>query len=223
MNYRYQPPTHQPPDDDEETPYGDYEESPAENYRVYRQSFDGAEPSGSGSGTPIWMKVVIGAGVFLIVASLVISMAGPVFFGNAPAPVQSEIEYESADFVSVVDSATIVVDLDGSKETVRMIGVERVLEPTWFEQGVVDSMAEIMADSALTLELAEVDRDDDGNLLRYVILPNNNILNGLLIANGLAYVGDVAPGNDRYLSRMRGWEAQARADAVGVWSLFEPR
>lgn len=223
MNYRYQPPTHQPPDDDDETPYDDYEESPAEDYREYRQSFDETESSASGSGTPTWMKVVIGIGAFLIVASLVISMAGPVFFGNAPAPVQSEIEYESADFVSVVDSATIVVDMDGAKETVKLIGIERILEPTWFEQGVVDSMTEVMADTAVTLEVAEVDRDDDGHLLRYVILANNNILNGLLIANGLAYVGDVAPGNDRYLARMRGWEAQARADARGVWSLFEPQ
>ena len=223
MNYRYQPPTQRPPDDDE-TPYDDFEdeESELDGYESYRQ-YDDAESSDQGGGTPTWMKVIIGVGVVLIVASLVISMAGPVFFGNAPAPVQSEIEYESADFVSVVDSATIVVDLDGTKETVRMIGVERILEPTWFEQGVVDSMEDLMADTALTLELDGIDQDDDGNLLRYVILDSGNILNGLLIANGLAYVGDVAPGNGRYLARMRGWEAQARADSIGVWALFEPQ
>ena len=223
MNYRYQPPTQRPPDDDDETPYDDYEESPEDDYRQYQRYIDDAEPSDSGSSTPTWLKVIIGVGIFLIVASLVISMAGPVFFGNAPAPAQSEIEYESADFVSVVDSATIIVDLDGTKETVKMIGIERVLEPTWFEQGVVDSMEEIMTDTAVTLELAEVERDEDGNLLRYVILANNNILNGLLVANGLAYVGDVAPGNDRYLARMRGWEAQARAESLGVWSLSQPQ
>ena len=223
MNYRYQPPTPRPPDDDDETPYDDYEESPDDDYRQYQRYIEDAESSDSGSGTPTWLKVIIGIGIFLIVASLVISMAGPVFFGNAPAPARSEIEYESADFVSVVDSATIIVDLDGTRETVKMIGIDRILEPTWFEQGVVDSMEEIMADSAVTLELAEVDRDGDGNLLRYVILANNNILNGLLVANGLAYVGDVAPGNDRYLSRMRGWEAQARAESLGVWSLSQPQ
>ena len=221
MNYRYQPPTEPPPDDDDddEVPlYEDYEESPEVRYQQYRQYLEESEPSDTGPGTPLWMKVAIGIGAVIIVASLVISMAGPVFFGSGSSEVPTQVEYQSADFVSVVDSATIVVALEGSQETVRLIGIERIMQPTWFENEVVRQMEQLLDGTAVSLEIADVDRDDDGNLLRYVVLSNGTLLNGLLVVNGVAYVGEAAPGNERYIARMRGWQEQARAENSGIWA-----
>ena len=217
MNYRYQPPAAPQPDDDDDSQFDEYEEiDTAEDYGYTRY---GAEPDSDrrdSGGTPTWLKVIIVLGVILIVASLVLSTAGPAFFGGDPPTTQSN--YDIVGFVSAIDYATIVVDLDGEEATVKLIGVESAGVGDRFDAQVADAIREALEGETLTLERAGTPEDADGNLLRYVYLSNRTMLNALLVRNGFARVSDdVAPDNGQYLARMRGAEELARVENLGFW------
>ena len=230
MRYRYEPPIKKPDDSDlrasrereEETSEPEpaeweVEGAPEASYQPPRYADYETPVSDSGSGMPTWIKVILTIGAVLITISLVVSMAGPLLFNRGAQSAQSEIEYEVADYVSAVDVSTIVVDLDGNQETVRLIGIEGIYNDPTIDQQVAAAVDELLDGTAVSLELGEVDRDSEGNLLRYVYTNDGSMLNGLLILNGFAAVGDALAGNDRYLARMRGWQEVARAESRGLW------
>ena len=221
MNYRYQPPTAPQPDDDDDSQFDEYEEvETADDYGYTRYGDESDSDRRDSGGTPTWLKVIIVLGVILIVASLVLSTAGPAFFGADPPQTQSN--YDIAGFVSAIDYATIVVDLDGEEATVKLIGVESAGVGDLFDEQVADAINESLEGETLTLERAGTLEDADGNLLRYVYLSNDNMLNSLLIRYGFARVSDdVAPDNGRYIARMRGAEELARVENLGVWGLTQ--
>ena len=137
-------------------------------------------------------------------------------------PPQTQSNYDIAGFVSAIDYATIVVDLDGEEATVKLIGVESAGVGDLFDEQVADAINESLEGETLTLERAGTLEDADGNLLRYVYLSNDNMLNSLLIRYGFARVSDdVAPDNGRYIARMRGAEELARVENLGVWGLTQ--
>ena len=221
MNYRYQPPAAPQPDDDDDSQFDEYEEvNTAEDYGYTRYGDESDSDRRDSGGTPTWLKVIIVLGVVLIVASLVLSTAGPAFFGGDPPTTQSN--YDIVGFVSAIDYATIVVDLDGDEATVKLIAVESAGAGDLFDAQVADAIREALEGETLTLERAGTPEDADGNLLRYVYLSNRTMLNALLVRNGFARVSDdVAPDNGQYLARMRGAEELARVENLGVWGLTQ--
>lgn len=230
MRYRNDPPETPSDDDQVDDAWDDassaddsYEsESATERYARQRDRYrEAAADSDYGAGYPLWMKVGIGIGAVFVVASLLISMGAPIFLGGNDdgGAALDDTEYEVADFVSVLDAETIVVDLDGDEEAVRLIGVDSVRDVAGFEEQVVALIAGLLTDRAVSLEAGETDRDQLDNLLRYVHLNDGSILNEALLRSGLATLGDVADGNDRYVARMRGAQELARAQSIGVWSL----
>lgn len=223
MNYRYQPPTEPRPDDDDESQFDDYEEQDERedySYSRYRGEYDADSSYDSDSGgTPTWIKVIIAIGAFFIVLALVLSTIGPAFFGADSPQQQAQSQFDIVGYVSVTDPSTIVVDFNGDQVSVKLIGIESVGVANWFDAEVVDAMHEALDGTTLTLERAGISEDADGNLLRYVYMANNAMLNDVLVRNGFVRVGDVAPGNDRYLAILRGSEELARVDGLGVWGL----
>ena len=149
-----------------------------------------------------------------------LSTAGPAFFGADPPQTQSN--YDIVGFVSAIDYATIVVDMDGEETTVKLIGIESAGVGNWFDDQVADAIREALDGTTLTLERAGIPEDADGNLLRYVYMSNGTMLNSLLVRNGFARVSDdVAPDNAKYIARMRGAEELARVENLGVWELSQ--
>ena len=55
------------------------------------------------------------------------------------------------DYVSVIDPATIVVDLDGCEVTVKLIGVQSAGVGDWFDAQVTDWMQGALDGASLTL------------------------------------------------------------------------
>ena len=174
---------------------------------------------------------------------------GAFFRSDAPQQQSNlPLTYDIVGFVSAIDPATIAVDLNGDEVTVKLIGVQSAGVGDRFDAQVKDRMQEALDGASLTIERAIIEEDAGGNLLRYVhidseitlkltieraiieedaggnllqyVHTNSDItLNELLVLNGLARVGDVAPGNGFYLNRMRGAEELARVEGLGAWGL----
>jgi len=76
-------------------------------------------------------------------------------------------------------------------------------------------------DAIVWLEPGEVDRDEDGRLLRYVWFEGKEdkgpyLANELLVREGYASV-DASASDDRYADRLAEAQAQAQADGLGLW------
>ena len=223
MNYRYQPPTEPRPDDDDDSQYDEYvddDDRDAYGYSRYGGEYDTDRTYDSDSGgTPTWLKVIIAIGAFLIVVALVLSTIGPAFLGGDPPQQQTQSQYDIVGFVSVTDPSTIVVDLNGDQVSVKLIGIESVGVGNWFDAEVVDAMHEALDGTTLTLERAGIEEDAAGNLLRYVYMANNAMLNDVLVRNGFVRAVDARRENDRYIAILRGSEELARVDKLGAWGL----
>lgn len=96
---------------------------------------------------------------------------------------------------AVVDGDTIRVYMDGSVETIRLIGLDtpEVTGPyTEAECFGIESSArarELLSDTLVTLETddSQDERDEYDRLLRYVLLPDGTNVNKVLIEEGYGY------------------------------------
>lgn len=127
-----------------------------------------------------------------------------------------------------VDGDTIVVDMDGKQETIRMIGVDtpETHKPNtpvqcygpaaaaYTKHLISNNKVRLQADSKST------NRDRYNRLLRYVYLPDGQMVETALIQNGYGFAyldfpfdmsGDFAKYQD-----------QARAASKGLWSNCKP-
>ncbi len=170
------------------------------------------------SETPIWVKIGIGGVSVVIVISLLAGLAGP-FLGESGKSSDAGVEYgyEYATVTDVLDERTIVVDIDGELETVRYIGVDASDMPLAWRDMAIRAHRDLVQDAEVILEADDNDRDDRGRLLRYVYL-ERNMVNGLLLRNGLGRLSDPNDGNDRYYAEMASWSDAARVDRIGIWS-----
>lgn len=128
------------------------------------------------------------------------------------------VRFVSARVVRVVDGDTIVVEIDGQEEKVRLIGIDtpesvasqEYLDKTGKENTEAGKTASEYTKSLLTegqtvyLEKDTSDTDRYGRLLRYVwiFVPNNKddlteiatkMLNGILIKDGYAEIATYPP------------------------------
>lgn len=127
-----------------------------------------------------------------------------------------------AQVVEVVDVRTIIVDIDGVLATVRYIGVEPLpLESAWYDIGIL-AHQQLVGDSEVLLEADQVDTDDFGRLLRYVYV-DRALVNGLLLRNGIALLGEQRDGLDRHHTNLQIWSETARLEKLGHWSGAPPQ
>lgn len=195
-------------DEDEE----DYEDSP-------RRVTDGWSTD-TKSESPWWVKAGIAVVSILIVLGLVAGLAGP-FLGGSGSDSSPRIEYIPAQVIDVLDVRTITVEIDGEPATVRYIGVEPLpIDSPWYDVGILANH-QLVANTEVLLEADERDTDDFGRLLRYVYA-NQNMVNALLILNGIALSSERQDGLDRHHLNFQRWSEAAQLEKLGHWSDAPP-
>ncbi len=126
----------------------------------------------------------------------------------------------------VVDGDTLVVDVDGTDERVRLIGVDTP-ESVAPERPVQCYGAEASAELArlvpvgteVRLERDEVARDQYDRLLAYVYRVDDDLLVNLTLIEG-GFADAVTYGdNEALYDVFTAAEARARADDVGLWGV----
>lgn len=124
---------------------------------------------------------------------------------------------EKGKVIEVIDGDTIVVLLNGSKERVRLIGIDtpEVGRP-YFEEAT-QKTAELILGKTVRLEKDISERDKYGRLLRYVYL-GNIFINAELVRQGYAYAYTYPP-DVKYSNYFLKLQREAIEKGVGLWSL----
>jgi micrococcal nuclease len=130
--------------------------------------------------------------------------------------------------VEAVDGDTIVVDMNGKKETIRFIGVDtpETHDPRKAVQcfGVAAAAytKDLIGSNNVRLESDPINtnRDRYNRLLRYIYLPDGRLVNGEIIKNGygFAYTGFPFTKSDEFI----GYQVTARTEGKGLWTSCTP-
>lgn len=137
---------------------------------------------------------------------------------------RAAVEEQSGRVERVVDGDTLVVVVNGVDERVRLLGIDTPEPPRDGRPG--EYLAVEASDLARSLALGRrvrlrgdalrEDRDDYGRLLRYVLLPDERLLNAELVRSGHARVFTRYrfEREDEFLAL----EALARRQGIGLWA-----
>jgi len=123
--------------------------------------------------------------------------------------------------VRVVDGDTLVVDIDGKQEKVRLIGVDtpETVHPSkpveYFGKEASAFTKKLAAGKRVRLEYDQQRRDKYGRLLAYVYLEDGAFLNAELIKQGYGFAYTRFP--FRYMEEFRHYERDARGSHRGLW------
>jgi micrococcal nuclease len=126
----------------------------------------------------------------------------------------------------VDDGDTVVVDWNGQKRTIRLIGMDtpEVVDP---RKPVQCYGREASAEGHRLLENQNVRIETDpavgeldkyGRTLGYVFLPDGTLYNQLMIANGFAHEYTYNKQYYKYQAQFKAAEAEAKVAAKGFWS-----
>lgn len=134
----------------------------------------------------------------------------------------------AATVTHVVDGDTVQVRLAwGQVEKVRLIGVDtpETVHPTRGEEpyGRVasDFTKATLTGQQVKLEIDLEERDRYGRLLAYLYLPGGTLFNAQLADEGFAQSSTYPP-NVRYVELFEALQADARAEARGLWAYADP-
>ena len=131
----------------------------------------------------------------------------------------------NATVVRVVDGDTIVVDVDGRDETVRLIGIDtpETVKPNspvecFGPEASAATKALLPAGAPIRLERDVEARDDYDRLLAYVFLAaDGTFVNLRLVRQGFAALLTFPP-NVAHVDEFVDAAEAARADGLGLWS-----
>lgn len=168
--------------------------------------------------------IVVGA-VFLIIVGLL----GDHFGWVKPIDPKTFLKYEPGSYAvkRFVDGDTIIVDMNGTDETIRFIGVDtpETHKPNtpvqcygpaaaaYTKERIGQGRVRLVADRLTT------NRDRYDRLLRYVVLDDGTYLNKELIEKGYAFAYDFPfARNQEFHDVMNA----ARHNAKGLWGNCEP-
>ena len=133
--------------------------------------------------------------------------------------------YKVVDFA---DGDTISVDMNGTTERIRLIGVDtpethdprKVVQ--CFGQAASKYTKELIGNNSVRLEAdpLSTNRDRYNRLLRYVYLPDGRLVQAEIIKNGygFAYVSFPFTKSEEFLS----YQTQARDGNKGLWANCDP-
>ena len=121
----------------------------------------------------------------------------------------------------VVDGDTIIIEIDGKQERVRLIGVDtpetkhpkKPVEDFGHEASVFTTR--LVEGKKVTLEYDQEKRDKYGRLLAYVYLENGKFLNAEIIERGYGFAYTRFP--FKHLDDFRQYEYDARLNGRGLW------
>ena len=121
----------------------------------------------------------------------------------------------------VLDGDTIVVEIEGKQEKVRLIGVDtpETVHPQkpveYFGKEASDFTRKIVEGKRVRLEYDWQRRDKYGRLLAYVYLEDGTFLNAEIIKQGYGFAYTRYP--FKYLDEFRQYEREARENKRGLW------
>ncbi len=164
--------------------------------------------------------------VFIIIFAALAQQMG--LFSKAQeiaAPVQPGY-YQVTQFA---DGDTISVNMDGTEEKVRMIGVDtpethdprKVVQ--CFGQAATDFTKQLIGTSTVRLEAdpENNNRDRYNRLLRYVYLQDGRLVNAEIIKQGYGFAYTSFPFTK--LEEFRSYEKAARESSLGLWANCKPQ
>ena len=127
--------------------------------------------------------------------------------------------------VKVIDGDTIVTDVNGKDETIRLIGIDtpEIVDPRkpvqCFASEASEKAKTLLSGKSVSLEAdpSQGDRDKYHRLLRYVFLEDGTNFNQIMIAQGFAheYTYNLPY---KYQSQFKKAEKEAREKELGLWS-----
>ena len=127
--------------------------------------------------------------------------------------------------VKVIDGDTITVEINGKKETVRLIGINtpETVDPRkpveCFGIEASNKAKEILTGKSVRLEADSIvgERGKYGRLLRYIFLENGTNFNKMMISEGYAYEYTYNP-SYKYQDEFKQAEKEAREAKRGLWA-----
>jgi micrococcal nuclease len=163
---------------------------------------------------------------WLLVVMLFVGCASPQpGMGTATEGIKRppETELMEAKVVRVIDGDTIVAQVEGKEERIRLIGVDtpetvhpKKGEEPFGKEASRFTKTHLPAGGEIHLELDVEERDHYGRLLAYIWV-GDELFNASLIEEGLATILTVPP-NVKYQEDFLTLERKARTQAVGLWS-----
>jgi micrococcal nuclease len=121
----------------------------------------------------------------------------------------------------VIDGDTIIVDIDGKQERVRLIGVDtpETVHPSkpveYFGKEASEFTKSMVEGKKVRLEFDWQRRDKYGRLLAYTYLEDGTFLNAEIIKQGYGFAYTRFP--FKYLEEFRQYEREARENGRGLW------
>lgn len=126
----------------------------------------------------------------------------------------------------VIDGDTIVVNLDGSPKTIRLIGIDapesvdprKIVECFGIEAS--NKAKEILNGKKVSLEKdkSQGEKDKYGRLLAFVFLEDNTNFNKLMIKEGYAHEYTYQSNPYKYQKEFKKAEKEARINKKGLWA-----
>lgn len=171
-------------------------------------------------------------GYLIVGVAVLIIMIGLIAYGRGwLKPVDPSIfmrlEPGSYKVKTVLDGDTIIVDMQGTDETVRFIGIDtpethkpdnpvECYGPNASEhtkKRIGDNRVRLVADHLTT------NRDRYNRLLRYVILPDGKNLNSELVEQGYAFAYAFPFAESQKFAQS---QKQAKSQKLGLWGSCQP-
>ncbi len=168
-------------------------------------------------------KIILFAAVIFV---LVLSYGVPELIFKNKIKTASEAGLQNTYHVmKVVDGDTIDVDIDGKKESVRLIGINtpETVDPRkpvqCFGVEASDKAKETLNGKNVTLkaDATQSNRDKYGRLLRYVYLEDGTNFNEMMVRDGYAYeyTYDVPY---EYQAEFMAAQQEAKNEERGLWA-----
>jgi len=150
---------------------------------------------------------------------------------NIVAPIATLAEKNQPGLYSVVeftDGDTITVNMDGTKEKVRFIGVDtpETHDPRkavqCFGLAAATFTKTIIGTNKVRLEAdpQNTNRDRYSRLLRYVYLPDGRLVNAEIIKQGYGFAYTSFPFEK--LEEFKNYQTEAQAKKLGLWGSCQP-
>ncbi|WP_405100599.1 thermonuclease family protein [Oceanobacillus sp. FSL H7-0719] len=139
---------------------------------------------------------------------------------------ETEVIGEKATFIRAVDGDTLIAEIDGQEEYVRLLLIDtpetkhptKDVQPFGFEASKFMETA-FEKNETIYLEFGTEKRDKYDRILAYLYNENGDMINELLLEEGLARVAFVYPPNDKYVDDFYEIEEKARNKNSGIWSI----
>lgn len=147
-------------------------------------------------------------------------------FITSGCSVETDVTGDEATFIRVVDGDTLIAEIDGKEEYVRLLLVDtpETKHPSKDVQPFGEEASLLMEDTfekneTIGLEFGTEKRDKYDRILAYLYNADDVMFNELLLEEGLARVAFVYPPNDKYVDDFYEIEEQAMNDHKGIWSI----